>query len=60
MLLKTLCKGLNNMNKLESTLLLSFLVLMLFTGYKVLSDLNSVDIKGQVKSIVMYQNGAKQ
>ncbi len=48
------------MRHIETTLLFVFLGLTIATGLKVLHDINSADIKGQVKAIVYYNHGIKQ
>ena len=48
------------MRHLESILVFSFLIGMILIGGQVLKDLNSTDIKGQVKAIVEYNQGIRK
>lgn len=46
--------------KLDETIMILFLIGTLLVGFKILEDLNSIDIKGQVKSIVEYNHGVRK
>ncbi len=46
-------------DRIESFCVITFLVLMILVTGSVFKDLADADIKGQVKSIVLYNHGIK-